>query len=340
MHSATLPPDLRTIAREATRNGSTFAPQRTASIIGLGHWSPAEVVPNSALAGRLGVDDAWIVKRTGVQTRRRAAPSERLSDMATWAARRALSDAGLEPNDIDLVLVATMSQDEITPNTAPLVAHELGAERAGAMDIGAACSGFLAALRMAAGQIETGRADKILVIGAEALTRLLDFDDPKTAHLFGDGAGAVVLGADGAGAIGPITLAADGSLGPAITCSYEDRVIRMDGHSTYQTAVKRLCEATVAAVARAGMELDDVDLFVYHQANGRIIRAVGERLDLEPAKVADYVAHMANTSAASIPLTLSLLREDNRLRAGQKVLVAAIGAGFTWGAGIVEWGIA
>jgi 3-oxoacyl-[acyl-carrier-protein] synthase III len=340
MHSATLPPDLRTIAREATRNGSSFAPQRTASIIGLGHWSPAEVVPNSALAGRLGVDDAWIVKRTGVHTRRRAAPTERLSDMATWAARRALNDAGVEPYDIDLVLVATMSQDEITPNTAPLVAHELGAERAGAMDIGAACSGFLAALRLAAGQIETGRADRILVIGAEALTRLLDYDDPKTAHLFGDGAGAVVLGADGAGAIGPIMLAADGGLGPAITCNYEDRVIKMDGHSTYQTAVKRLTEATVAAIARAGLELDDVDLFVYHQANGRIIRAVGERLDLEPAKVADYVAHMANTSAASIPLTLSLLREDNRLRPGQKVLVAAIGAGFTWGAGIVEWGIA
>jgi len=339
MHSATLPPDLRTIAREATRNGSTFAPQRTASIIGLGHWSPAEVVPNSALAGRLGVDDAWIVKRTGVQTRRRAAPNERLSDMATWAARRALSDAGLEPNDIDLVLVATMSQDEITPNTAPLVAHELGAERAGAMDIGAACSGFLAALRLAAGQIETGRADRILVIGAEALTRLLDYDDAKTAHLFGDGAGAVVLGADGAGQIGPIMLAADGGLGPAITCSYEDRVIKMDGHSTYQTAVKRLSEATVAAVARSGLELDEVDLFVYHQANGRIIKAVGDRLDLEPAKVADYVAHMANTSAASIPLTLSLLREDNRLRPGQKVLIAAIGAGFTWGAGIVEWGI-
>jgi 3-oxoacyl-[acyl-carrier-protein] synthase-3 len=340
MHSAMLPPELRTIAREATRNGSNFAPQRTASIVGLGHWSPAEVVPNSALAGRLGVDDAWIVKRTGVHTRRRAAPTERLSDMATWAARRAINDAGIDPYELDLVLVATMSQDEITPNTAPLVAHDLGAERAGAMDIGAACSGFLAALRMAAGQIETGRADKILVVGAEALTRLVDYDDPKTAHLFGDGAGAVVLGADGAGQIGPIMLAADGGLGPAITCSYEDRVIKMDGHSTYQTAVKRLTEATVAAVARAGLELDDVDLFVYHQANGRIIRAVGERLDLEPAKVADYVAHMANTSAASIPLTLSLLREDNRLRPGQKVLVAAIGAGFTWGAGIVEWGIA
>ena len=338
MRSATLPPDLRTIAREATRSGAPVAPPRTASIIGLGHWVPAEVVPNSELAPRLGVDDAWIVKRTGVQTRRRAAPNERLSDMATWAGRRALADAGIDAYELDLVLVATMSQDEITPNAAPLVANALGADRAGAMDIGAACSGFLAALRMAAGQIETGRAERILVIGAEALTRLLDFDDRKTAHLFGDGAGAVVLGADGAGEIGPIMLAADGSLGPAITCSFEERAIRMDGHSTYQTAVKRLSEATVAAVARAGLELEDVDLFVYHQANGRIIRAVGERLDLEPAKVADYVAHMANTSAASIPLTLSLLREDNRLRAGQKVLIAAIGAGFTWGAGIVEWG--
>ena len=342
MRSATLPPELREIAREATRDGAHPRPQRTATIAGLGHWVPAEVVPNSAIGGRLGVDDAWIVKRTGVHTRRRAAPNERLSDMATWAARRALSDAGIEPYDIDLVLVATMSQDEITPNTAPLVAHALGAERAGAMDIGAACSGFLAALRLAAGQIETARADRVLVIGAEALTRLLDYDDPKTAHLFGDGAGAVVLTAGGPGVmgeIGPIMLAADGGLGSAITCDFEDRVIKMDGHSTYQTAVKRLCEATVSAVARAGMELDDVDLFVYHQANGRIIKAVGDRLDLEPAKVADYVANMANTSAASIPLTLSLLREDSRLRPGHKVLVAAIGAGFTWGAGIVEWGI-
>ena len=338
MRSATLPPDLRDVAREATRDGAPLAPPRTASVIGLGHWVPAEVVPNAVLSERLGVDDAWIVKRTGVHTRRRAAPSDRLSDMATWAARRALADAGVEPYDLDLVLVATMTPDEITPNAAPLVAHALGAERAGALDIGAACSGFLAALRMAAGQIETGRADRVLVIGAEALTRITDFDDPKTAHLFGDGAGAVVLGANGQGHIGPIQLAADGGLASAITCDYGDRKLRMDGHSTYQTAVKRLSEATVGAVARAGLELEDVDLFVYHQANGRIIRAVGERLDLEPAKVADYVAHMANTSAASIPLTLSLLREDNRLRAGQTVLVGAIGAGFTWGAGIIEWG--
>jgi 3-oxoacyl-[acyl-carrier-protein] synthase III len=261
MHSATLPPDLATIAREAMRDGPpTPTPARPARVIGLGHHVPAEVVPNGAIAERIGVDDAWIVKRTGIKSRRRVAPSDRLSDLATFASRRALSDAGVEALDLDLVLVATMTPDEITPNAAPLVANALGAERAGAIDIGAACTGWLAALRLAAGQVETGRADRVL-------------------------------------------------------------------------------EATVAAVARAGLELDDVDLFVYHQANGRIIRAVGERLDLQPARVADYVAHMANTSAASIPLTLSLLREDGRLRPGQKVLVAAIGAGFTWGAGVLEWGV-
>jgi 3-oxoacyl-[acyl-carrier-protein] synthase III len=340
MHSATLPPDLRTIAREATRNGRFSAPPRTARMIGLGHHVPPEVVPNGPIAERIGVDDAWIVKRTGIKSRRRAAPADRLSDIATFAARRALVDAGVEAIDVDLVLVATMTPDELTPNTAPLVAHALGAEQAGAIDVGAACTGWLAALRLAAGQIETGRADRVLVIGAEVLTRITNFDDPKTAALFGDGAGAVVVGADGEGDIGPIVLAADGSLGDRITASHEKRVLEMDGHSTYQVAVKRLSEATVAAVARAGLELDDIDLFVYHQANGRIIRAVAGRLDLAPARVADYVAHMANTSAASIPLTLSLLREDGRLRPGQKVLISAIGAGFTWGAGVIEWGVA
>jgi 3-oxoacyl-[acyl-carrier-protein] synthase-3 len=341
MRSTALPPDLASIAREATRNGTgKQSPARTASILGLGHHVPPEVVPNGPIAERIGVDDAWIVKRTGIKSRRRALPGERLSDYATFAGRRALADAGVDPRDVDLVLVATMTPDEITPNAAPVVANALGADNAGAIDIGAACTGWLAALRLAAAQVEIGRADRVLVIGAELLTRITDFDDPKTAALFGDGAAAVLIGAEGAGDIGPIVLAADGSLGDRITASHEDRVLQMDGHSTYQVAVKRLSEATVAAVARAGLELDDIDLFVYHQANGRIISAVGQRLDLEPARVADYVAHMANTSAASIPLTLSLLREDGRLRPGQKVLLAAIGAGFTWGAGVVEWGIA
>jgi 3-oxoacyl-[acyl-carrier-protein] synthase III len=342
MRSAALPPDLAQIARDATRNGTyaDAAPPRTARILGLGHHVPPEVVPNGPIAERIGVDDAWIVKRTGIKSRRRALPEERLTDYAVFAARRALQDAGVDARDVDLVLVATMTPDEITPNAAPVVANELGAENAGAIDIGAACTGWIAALRLAAGQVETGRAERVLVIGAELLTRITNFDDPKTAMLFGDGAGAVVLGPDGEGDIGPIVMAADGSLADRITASNDKRVLEMDGHSTYQVAVKRLSEATVAAVARAGLELDDIDLFVYHQANGRIISAVGQRLDLEPARVADYVAHMANTSAASIPLTLSLLREDGRLRPGQKVLVAAIGAGFTWGAGVLEWGIA
>jgi 3-oxoacyl-[acyl-carrier-protein] synthase III len=340
MRSTALPPELATIAREATRNGSAKqAPARTASILGLGHHVPPEVVPNGPIAERIGVDDAWIVKRTGIKSRRRALPGERLTDYATFAGRRALADAGVDPRDVDLILLATMTPDEITPNAAPVVASALGADNAGAIDIGAACSGWLAALRLAAGQVEIGRADRVLVIGAELLTRITNFDDPKTAMLFGDGAGAVLVGAEGTGDIGPIVLAADGGLADRITASHDDRVLVMDGHSTYQVAVRRLSEATVAAVARAGLELDDIDLFVYHQANGRIIRAVGQRLDLEPARVADYVAHMANTSAASIPLTLSLLREDGRLRSGQKVLLAAIGAGFTWGAGVVEWGI-
>ena len=341
MRSTALPPELATIAREATRNGAVKpAPARTASILGLGHHVPPEVVPNGPIAERIGVDDAWIVKRTGIKSRRRALPDERLTDYATFAGRRALADAGVDPRDVDLVLVATMTPDEITPNAAPVVANALGADNAGAIDIGAACTGWLAALRLGAGQVETGRADRVLVIGAELLTRITNFDDPKTAMLFGDGAGAVLLGADGRRRHRPDRARRRRRLADRITASHEDRVLVMDGHSTYQVAVRRLSEATVAAVARAGLELDDIDLFVYHQANGRIIRAVGQRLDLEPARVADYVAHMANTSAASIPLTLSLLREDGRLRPGQKVLLAAIGAGFTWGAGVVEWGIA
>ncbi len=341
MRSATLPPDLAAVAREARHNGRAVAPPRTATIVGLGHHVPPEVMPNGPIAERLGVDDAWIVKRTGIRSRRRAADDERLSDIATFAARKALSDAGVDPYDVDLVLVATMSQDELTPNTAPLVAHALGAERAGAIDVGAACTGWLAGLQLAAGQIEAGRAETVLLIGAEILTRLTDFEDRKTAALFGDGAGAVVLGpaANGA-AIGPITLAADGSLAETIVATHEDRKIRMDGHDTFQNAIKRLTEATVAAMAHAELELDDIDLFVYHQANGRILRAVGERLELPPAKVADYIGELGNTSAASIPLALGLLREDGRLRPGHRVLVAAIGAGFTWGAGVLEWGIA
>jgi 3-oxoacyl-[acyl-carrier-protein] synthase-3 len=232
------------------------------------------------------------------------------------------------------VIVASLSQDELTPNAAPQVAHARGAYRAGAIDVGAACSGWLSGLALAAGQIEVGRMERVLLIGAEILMRLTN-----TAALWGDGAGAVVLGSDGEGAIGPVVLSADGGLADVITASHQDRLLRVDGHEIFQTAVKRLAESTVAAIARAGWEIEDVDLFVYHQASARILCAVGERLHLPSEKVADYIGEAGNTSAASIPLTLGLLREDGRLRDGQRLLVAAIGAGFTWGAGTIEWGI-
>jgi 3-oxoacyl-[acyl-carrier-protein] synthase III len=339
MRSATLPPDLAAVAREARHNGRAVAPPRTATILGLGHHLPPEVVPNGPIAERIGVDDAWIVKRTGIKSRRRALPDEHLTDYATFAGRRALTDAGVDPRDIDLVLVATMTPDDITPNAAPVVAEALGAETAGAIDIGAACTGWLAALRLAAGQVETGRAERVLVIGAELLTRITNFDDPKTAMLFGDGAGAVLVGCDGDGDIGPIVLSADGSLADRITASHDKRVLEMDGHSTYQVAVKRLSEATVAAVARTGLELDDIDLFVYHQANGRILSAVGERLGLSAERVVDCIAEYGNTSAATLPLALAYSEREGRLQTGDRVLLGAFGAGFTWGATVVEWGV-
>jgi len=315
-----------------------LAPPRTARIVGLGHRLPDRVVPNGPIAERIGVDAEWIVRRTGIRERRYAAPDERTSELATAAARRALQDARLKPADIDLVLVATMTPDELTPNTAPLVAEALGIG-AGAYDVGSACTGWLAALSIGASQIETGRADAVLVIGAEILSRVIDPGDKRTAMIFGDGAGAVVLSADGEGSIGPIVLASDGGMGDAIVASHEDRIIHMDGHTTFNKAVKVLVESTQQACERAGVTLDDIDLFVYHQANGRILRSVGEKLELGDERVADYVAETGNTSAASLPLTLSLLREDGRLRPGQRLVLAAVGAGFTWGAGVVEWGL-
>jgi 3-oxoacyl-[acyl-carrier-protein] synthase-3 len=326
-----------TSTRTAARNprGTEL---RTARVLGLGHRLPDRVVPNGPIAERIGVDSEWIVRRTGIRERRYAAPDERTSDLALAAARRALQDAGLKPADVDLVLVATMTPDELTPNTAPLVADALGLQ-VGAFDVGAACTGWLSALATGAAQVETGRSDTVLVIGAETLSRVTNMDDKRTASLFGDGAGAVVLSPEGEGAIGPILLASDGSMGETITATHTERLLIMDGHTTFNKAVKVLADSTQEACERAGVTLDDIDMFVYHQANGRILRAVAEKLELPDERVADYVGETGNTSAASIPLTLSLLREDGRLRPGQRLLLSAVGAGFTWGAGIVEWGV-
>src|SRR5580700_6480936 len=301
---------------------------------------PSARVTTAELAERLGVSEDWIVSRTGIRARPVAAPDERLSDFAARAGLEALSRAGASPSDVDLVLVATLTQDELMPNAAPVVAHEVGAHRAGAIDLGAACTGFLSGLSLGAAQIETGRAECVLLIGADFTTRIIDWDDKRTAPLFGDGAGAVVLGpATGElGAIGPIVLGADGSGAPAIQIPHEDRKLRMDGPEVYRHAVARMGQATVAAIEGAGLALEDIDLFVYHQANGRILRALAEKLHLPSERVVDCIENLGNSSAATLPLGLVAAERDGLLRPGARVLLSAFGAGFTWGAGVIGWG--
>jgi 3-oxoacyl-[acyl-carrier-protein] synthase-3 len=233
-----------------------------------------------------------------------------------------------------------MTQDELTPNTAPLVAHALGATSAGAVDVGAACTAFLSGLALGASQIESGRADRVLLVGADFITRITNYADKRTAPLFADAAGAVVLGvaSEDQGAIGPIVLGADGSHGATITAGHDERLLSMDGPEVFKHAVARMREVTIDAVARAGLTLDDIDLFVYHQANARITRALGERLELAPERVVDCIETLGNASAATLPVALATAVADGRLRPGAKVLVSAFGAGFTWGGGVIEWG--
>ena len=301
---------------------------------------PAGRLTAAELALRLGVTEDWIVSRTGVRERPVAAPGERLSDFAARAGAAALARAGLEPADVDLVIVATMTQDEVTPNTSPLVAYELGADRAGAIDVGAACTAFLSGISLGAAQIESGRSHHVLLIGADFVTRITDWDDKRTAPLFGDAAGAVVLGPanGGCGAIGPIVLCADGSGAPTIQISHHDRKLRMDGPEVYRHAVPRMIEATVAALDQAGLTLDEIDLFVYHQANARIVRAVASRLALPSERVVDCIETLGNSSAATLPLALATAERDGRLKPGARVLLSAFGAGYTWGGGVIEWG--
>jgi 3-oxoacyl-[acyl-carrier-protein] synthase-3 len=306
-------------------------------VTGLGTALPSHAVANDVVGERIGVDDAWIRRRTGIAERRRLKDGERLVDLATDAARAALADAGLAAEDLDLVVAATTAPDDVLPNLAPLVAAELGAGNAGAFDIGAACTGFLSALPVGASAIESGRAERVLVLGADAMSRLVDPDDRVTAALFGDGAGAVVLGADGDGWVGPVVLGADGTQADLVAIPRSTGTVVMDGHGTYQQAIRKMHEATGQAVAAAGLLLEDIDLFVYHQANRRILQALAERLGVDPDRVVDAIAGVGNTSAASLPLALEQARRDGQLRPGARVLLGAVGSGLCWGAGVVVW---
>jgi 3-oxoacyl-[acyl-carrier-protein] synthase-3 len=300
---------------------------------------PDRAVPSAGVARRLGLGEGWIERRTGVHSRHVAAEGERTESLAVAAGADALARAGVAAGDVDLVLVATTTADELLPNAAPLVAERLGACAAGAVDVGAACTGFLSALALAAAQVEAGRAATVLVIGADVMTRVTDPDDRATAGLFGDGAGAAVVSAAAGGAIGPVVMGADGATGEdLIRIDHHERLIRMAGHETFRNAVTRLGESTRQALALAAVELEDVDLFVYHQANARILGAVARDLGADPARVVDCIAEYGNTSAATLPIALRVALDDGRLRPGMRVLLGAFGAGFTWGSALLEWG--
>jgi len=311
-----------------------------AEIAGLGVAVPETVVGNAEIAARFGIDESWIVRRTGIAERRVAAPGELLHEIAAKAGERALAAADVAAADVDLVLLATTSNDELMPGASPRVAAAIGATKAGAIDLNAACTGFVSGLALGCGQIESGRATLVLLIGADMMTRLTDPDDRGTAAVFADGAGAIVLRAAEQGRVGRVVLGADGDSAELIYTPKETGRTVMQGHETFRHAVDRMCEATLAAAAAAGLELADVDLFVYHQANARILRSVGERLELPEERVVNSIEHYGNTSAASVPLALDDARLAGQLQPGARVLIAAFGAGFTWGGTVVEWGSA
>jgi 3-oxoacyl-[acyl-carrier-protein] synthase-3 len=328
-------------AATATTTMASAAPTRVgAAIAGLGVAVPATVVGNAAIAERLGIDENWIVQRTGIHERRVAGPEERLYELAADAADRALAAAELDAVAVDLVLLATTSNDELMPAAAPRAAAAIGADRAGAIDVNAACTGFVSALALGCGQIESRRAERVLVIGADLMTQMTDPDDRATAAVFADGAGAVVLQAAAEARVGPVLLGADGANADLIYTPKDTGKTVMQGHETFRHAVDRMSEVTVAAAAAAGVGLEEIDVFAYHQANGRILRSVGERLQLPEERVVNCIDRFGNTSAASIPLALEQARLAGTLKTDVRVLLGAFGAGLTWGATVVEWGVA
>jgi len=332
-------PDPLAVA-QATRPSWGGRLPRAAALASVAMAVPDNVVTNATVAEGAGVTEQWILHRTGVRERRHVSEGERLSDLAVAAGREALEEAEVRPDEVDMVLVATLAADELTPNCAPLVAHELGAHGAGTMDVGAACTGYLSALSMGAAQVECGRCDNVLVIGADVMSRFVDKRDRGTAALFADGAGATLVtpAESNGGHIGHIALHADGLGAPTIQASHTDQIIRMQGHDTFKAAVHRLSESTREAIEHAGLGLDDIGLFVYHQANARILAAVGENLGVDRERVIDCIDRYGNTSSATLPIALADARERGMLEPGMNVVLAAFGAGFTWGAGVVQWG--
>lgn len=326
--------------------------KQNAVITGWGFYAPSRVMTNADFEKLVDTNDQWIVERTGIKERRFAAEGETTSTMSTLAARQALAKAKLKATDLDLIIVGTCSPDYIFPATACLVQTAIGADRAGAFDIEAACTSFVSALAVANAMIVAGTVRNALVIGAETLSRFLDMTDRSTCILFGDGAGAVVLeGSNASVGIESAVLHSDGSKGELLyipaggtmhpadqkTLDTGQHFIRMAGNETFKLAVKSMADAAEEALAQANVTLDDIALMIPHQANVRIIDAVAKRLRFPAERVFVNIQRYGNTSAASIPIALCEAVEQGRVKRGDKILLVAFGGGFTWGASVLEW---
>ncbi|MFM2168836.1 MAG: hypothetical protein RIS79_3207 [Verrucomicrobiota bacterium] len=328
------------------------------SIIGTGSYMPSKVLTNEDLSKIVETSDEWITSRTGIKERRIAAPDEATSDMAAEAARRAMADAGVKPEDIQLIIVATVTSDMAFPSTACFVQKKIGAPNAVCFDVSAACSGFLYALQVARHFINTGNRTTALVIGAEKLSSLVNWQDRNTCVLFGDGAGAVVIRKaceneepDAQGRVLSTVMGSDGNLvdllkvpggGSACPLTPENiasrpNTIHMEGRETFKHAVTRMLEASQQALEMAGLTAADVSLVIPHQANARIIGAIAERLNLPNEKVFMNLDKYGNTSAATIPVALDEARRAGLIKKGDVILLVAFGGGFTWASSVIRW---
>ena len=323
-----------------------------AGILGTGHSYPEGILTNADLEKMVETSDDWITSRTGIKQRRKAAPGEYTSLFAVRAARQAIERAGLEPSDIDLILCATVTPDQILPSTGCLIQAELGANKAAAMDVVAACSGFLYGLTLADTMIRTGQSKYALVVGAEILTQYVDYTDRQTCILFGDGAGAAVLGAvNGDRGILSARIRSDGRyeeqlFSPgggtrrpptAATLAAGDHFFKMKGNELFKVAVRSMGDISREVLEEAGVKADDVKLFIPHQANQRITDAVAKNLNVDNERVYSNIAMHGNTSSASIPIGLDECVEAGRISPGDLVLMASFGGGVTWGGVLMRW---
>jgi 3-oxoacyl-[acyl-carrier-protein] synthase-3 len=315
------------------------------SITGLGCYVPDRVVTNDELAQHVDTSDEWIIERTGIRERRMAAPEQALSDLALPAARAALADAGVEAKDIDLLLVATVTADFAFPSTAALLANTLGAVDAAAYDLSAGCTGFMYGIAQAYAMLASGLAKRALVVGGDVLSKILDWNDRSTLVLFGDGAGAVVLEPVPERGFLGFELGADGGGGESLwlpgsgSRAFEDpeKYVKMNGREVFKFATRVLVQSAEELLEQCGTSIDDVDVYVPHQANVRIIDHATRKLGVPSEKVVVNVDRYGNTSSGSIPLALADAAADGRLRPGKLVLMTGMGAGLTWGSALIRW---